>query len=173
MTRIEKISASMKLYFDALSDEERAKLKTIWTLKNQNPDRIAKVKLAWSEKLLNASWDSLSLDRKKKRVKLEQNNICNSCNGAHWLGFPIILEVDHIDGNRLNNNRDNLEAICPNCHSMTPTWRGRNKSKQISDEDFVAELIKCNNIKEALDNLGIAVSGKSYDRAKVLIRAAS
>ena len=35
----------------------------------------------------------------------------------------IKLEVDHIDGDKYNNSRENLRLLCPNCHSTTPTWR--------------------------------------------------
>jgi len=37
-----------------------------------------------------------------------------------------ILEVEHIDGNCLNNKEENLDLICPNCHSLTPTYRALN-----------------------------------------------
>lgn len=52
---------------------------------------------------------------------------CSSCNNTHWLELPITLECDHIDGNSSNNNETNLRLICPNCHSMTPTYKAKNK----------------------------------------------
>ncbi|MEU6521689.1 HNH endonuclease signature motif containing protein [Streptomyces sp. NPDC046924] len=42
-----------------------------------------------------------------------------------WLGEPLPLEVDHIDGNWRNNRIENLQLLCPNCHSTTDTYRGR------------------------------------------------
>jgi len=42
---------------------------------------------------------------------------------------PIPLELDHIDGNHQNNALDNLRLLCPNCHSLTPTFRGKNKRR--------------------------------------------
>ena len=36
------------------------------------------------------------------------------------------LEIEHIDGNYLNNNEENLMLLCPNCHSLTPTYKGAN-----------------------------------------------
>ena len=39
----------------------------------------------------------------------------------------IPLEVEHIDGNSTNNKEENLTLLCPNCHSLTPTYRGANK----------------------------------------------
>lgn len=37
------------------------------------------------------------------------------------------LEIDHIDGNSENNSEENLRLICPNCHSLTATYRGANR----------------------------------------------
>lgn len=39
----------------------------------------------------------------------------------------IPLEIEHIDGNYMNNNEDNLILLCPNCHSQTATYKGANK----------------------------------------------
>lgn len=51
---------------------------------------------------------------------------CSMCSLTDWLGVQIPLELDHIDGNNMNNNFENLRLLCPNCHAMTPTYRGRN-----------------------------------------------
>lgn len=49
--------------------------------------------------------------------------ICNMCGiPSEWRGSFLQLEIDHIDGDRLNNVRDNLRFLCPNCHSQTETF---------------------------------------------------
>jgi hypothetical protein len=52
--------------------------------------------------------------------------VCANCQLAQWLGRPIPLELDHIDGIRDNNQIENLRVLCPNCHALTPTYRARN-----------------------------------------------
>ena len=54
---------------------------------------------------------------------------CSNCKLTNWLGNPIPLELHHIDGNRLNNNLSNLQLLCPNCHSLTDNFCGKNKAK--------------------------------------------
>jgi len=59
----------------------------------------------------------------KLRKKLIEDNIkkneCEICGLSEWLGHKIPLELHHIDGNRFNNSLDNLQILCPNCHSLT------------------------------------------------------
>lgn len=51
---------------------------------------------------------------------------CEHCGLTEWLGKPIPLQLHHKDGNHNNNTIDNLELLCPNCHSLTDTYAGRN-----------------------------------------------
>ena len=53
------------------------------------------------------------------------NNECEICgwNEINQYTSRVPLEVDHIDGDASNNKEENLRLICPNCHSLTPTFR--------------------------------------------------
>lgn len=77
-----------------------------------------------TERRKMASSESLGHDARRRKIIEEQANAC-LCGITEWLGKSIVLELDHIDGDNKNNVRDNLRALCPNCHSQTPTWRGR------------------------------------------------
>ena len=60
----------------------------------------------------------------KLRRKLIEDGIkrneCEMCGLKEWRSQKLTLELHHIDGNRFNNNLDNLQILCPNCHSLTP-----------------------------------------------------
>jgi formate-dependent nitrite reductase cytochrome c552 subunit len=61
-----------------------------------------------------------------KEGRLE--NVCAVCNLTTWNNKPIQLELDHIDGNRINHTFTNLRLLCPNCHSQTDTYRSKNRA---------------------------------------------
>ena len=55
--------------------------------------------------------------------------MCAGCRLDSWMGGRIPLELDHIDGDTTHNLIPNFRLLCLNCHSQTPTWRGRNRRR--------------------------------------------
>ena len=97
---------------------------------------------------------------------------CEKCGRTEWEGQQIPLCVHHIDGNHINNQIENLQVLCPNCHAQTDNYCGRNKNKRspITDEQFVIALRQTTSIRQALQKLGINYAAKYYyDKAHELI----
>ena len=65
----------------------------------------------------------------KLRKKLIEDGIkkneCEMCGLNEWMNQRLPLELHHIDGNRFNNELENLQILCPNCHSLTPNHSKR------------------------------------------------
>ena len=70
-------------------------------------------------------------DKLKRRLIQEglKDNICERCRLSEWQGVPIPLELHHINGNNRDNRLENLALLCPNCHALTESYRGKNKSR--------------------------------------------
>lgn len=78
---------------------------------------------------INPNFYLTNSSKLKKRLLKEglKKYECEFCNISTWRGAAISLQLDHIDGNRFNNNLENLRILCPNCHSQTPTYCSKNK----------------------------------------------
>jgi hypothetical protein len=63
----------------------------------------------------------------RKYLIAKRGNKCEICGVVDWNNKSLSLHVDHIDGNSDNNLPINLRLLCPNCHSQTETFCGRNK----------------------------------------------
>jgi uncharacterized membrane protein len=128
------------------------------------------------ENIMTAPFETLSFERLRKRIIYEQEERCNSCGIDSWMGKPISLELEHKDGNHFNDVRENLEALCPNCHSQTPTFRGRNiKNKKqknfVTDDELLIVLIQHEfNMRQSLIHVGLAPKGSNYNRCHRLKR---
>jgi len=145
--------------------------------KTKPHDRLvaaAKAKQTWLEKYLSTPFEQLGMENRRRRVFEEQHYCCTSCNLSEWMGIPITLELEHKDGNNQNNKRENLEGLCPNCHSITVTWRGRNKfskteNSTITDDFLLTCLRETANIRQGLIKAGLSAKGDNYIRARRLL----
>jgi len=70
----------------------------------------------------------------KKKLIRDRGAQCQRCKLTEWLGVPIELTIDHIDGNTTNNNYANLLILCWNCHAQTPTFAGKNIKNKLNLE---------------------------------------
>lgn len=78
----------------------------------------------------------------KRRLISEKllENECSICGlGSEWNGFPLVLVLDHISGERADNRLANLRLLCPNCNSQQPTFcrkksylRSKNDEREVT-----------------------------------------
>lgn len=76
---------------------------------------------------------SIDIQSNKVRLKLLEESIkphkCENCGLEEWMGQPIPLELHHIDGDKTHNELSNYQLLCPNCHALTNSYRGKNSRK--------------------------------------------
>ena len=85
---------------------------------------ISKEEFFKKDKLIKA------YDIRKKIFKegLKENK-CEICGLTEWLNNPIQLQIHHIDGDHMNNEIENIQLLCPNCHSQTENFAGKKNKK--------------------------------------------
>lgn len=82
---------------------------------------------AWSKDEQLKDWSKYVRPSSLRKLLIkERGNVCENCGLSQWMNEVIAVEVHHEDGDRTNNTLTNLSLLCPNCHSLTDTWRGRN-----------------------------------------------
>lgn len=74
--------------------------------------------------------DSTFINSNNLRKRLLREQVkeykCECCGNSLWLNQKIPLELHHINGDRHDNQIQNLQLLCPNCHALTDNYRGRN-----------------------------------------------
>ena len=72
------------------------------------------------------SYQTLKLKKRMIKDGIRENK-CEICGIVGWNDKPLSMQLDHIDGNSHNHKLENLRLTCPNCHSQTETYCGKNK----------------------------------------------
>lgn len=82
----------------------------------------------WKNGELSGTVKDGAADFVKKYIKEKYNNKCCKCGWSEINPSTgkVPVEIHHVDGDYQNNDEENLELLCPNCHSLTPTYRALN-----------------------------------------------
>lgn len=122
---------------------------------------------------LHPNYPGKELKKRLLKAGLLKNK-CDLCGlEGEWQGQPIVMAMDHKDGDNTNHRLENIRMLCPNCHSQSETYCGRNvdpgASSSVADEEFIEALRAATTIHEALKALGKPGSETWYKRARQLI----
>lgn len=107
-----------------------------WHKNSDNPVYKKKYLPKLSE---NSSLSSSNVKNLVYRLKLKDNK-CEICGLSTWRGEPIQCELHHINGDTTDNRIENLQILCPNCHSQTDNFRSRNRTKVLSAQEETLEV---------------------------------
>ena len=90
-----------------------------------------------------------NISRHIKRYLFEKYNYkCSKCGWGEMNPYSklIPLEIEHIDGNYQNHKEENLTLLCPNCHSLTATYKGANKGNgRKSRKNMIYKILRIKN----------------------------
>jgi len=126
-----------------------------------------------TEKILVKDSTYASTHGLKKRLIKEGllKEKCFSCGlGPEWQGKFISLQLDHKDGDRCNNQIDNLRILCPNCHSQTESFAGKSKKRNIKKRRKTICVKTCSLCKMQYDAKNATQKYCSYDCHKKSLR---
>jgi hypothetical protein len=112
--------------------------------------------------------------RKAVKTYLNFEYKCSICFISNWNNKSIVLEIDHINGINSDNRAENLRYVCPNCHSQTSTYKGKNINSgftKVTDDELIDAYNTEGNIRKALIKVGLSPRGANYSRMYKLLSA--
>lgn len=121
-----------------ITGRENRNLKFCSDYCRKNNNYISYIK-SWKDGFQNGIVGEYQISPYIRKYLFEKHN--NKCSICHWgeintYSGKIPLEVEHIDGNFENNLEDNLTLLCPNCHSLTSTYKSLNKNGRKSRSKY-------------------------------------
>lgn len=100
---------------------------------------------AWNKGRRAETPDEIFVKGRKKSWRIreylatERGNRCEECGQLPmWNGKSLTLQVDHIDGDNMNQERTNLRLLCPNCHTQTPNFGAKNRKTWPGKRDVIS-----------------------------------
>ena len=120
---------------------------TIWRRLNKLNIKIKTVKNNVKipiQEILNGMhpyYQTFKLNKRLLKEKIFKNE-CSICGISEWNNKKISMQLDHINGDSSDHKKENLRFLCPNCHSQTETYCGKNKMVQNERIELSTEVWK-------------------------------
>jgi len=120
--------------------------------------RINKIKI---EDILveNSNYGGKNLKKRLLEHELKKD-VCEECGVTNiWNNKKIVLEVHHKNGNSKDNRIENLQVLCPNCHSQTDNFSGKSKKDALMkkfSKEYLIDILNNKTIKESCDILDMS-----------------
>lgn len=101
--------------------------KDVWN-KGKKTNHLPKNKIPLSE-ILEGGYPDYQTKNLRPRLILEglKENVCEICGIFEWNGNSLNLELHHINGDGKDHRLENLQIVCPNCHSQTSNYKNKNR----------------------------------------------
>lgn len=111
---------------------------------------------------------------KHKEILIKEGFVeykCSVCGISEWNEKPLMLQLDHINGDRYDNSIENLRLICPNCHSQTDTYcnKGGWGSQKVSDNEIISAMLNSPSKSQFFLKIGLVDHKCNYNRMKNII----
>lgn len=142
------------------AQQKRNRLKSINSMQKKSLDDI-----------FSGKCEYISTNALKKRLIREGVLAyqCAECGIFEWNNKEIALQLDHVDGNKRNNSKENLRILCPNCHSQTHTYAGkRNFNYRVNFETSKKQYSTCECGKKILLSSNLCVECHGLQSRKVI-----
>lgn len=125
--------AEVQRYYDAGNSITACQLRFGFARKTfmdavKRGDLVSRPQAMPLERLLSAPRNRTHLKRRLIALGLKENR-CEHCGIADWRGRPLSMALHHVNGDGLDNRLENLMLLCPNCHSQTANFAGRNRTR--------------------------------------------
>jgi 5-methylcytosine-specific restriction endonuclease McrA len=98
-----------------------------WYEASRRGDVVARPQAMPLEDLLTAVRHRGHIKRRLFSAGLKQNR-CEVCGITEWCGRPLSMALHHVNGDGHDNRLENLQLLCPNCHSQTDNFAGRKRA---------------------------------------------
>lgn len=99
----------------------------------------------WNKEQRQKDWSEYTRNSfLKNNLINEKGHKCENCKNTKWNGKDIALELHHIDGDNTNNEYENLQLLCCNCHAQTPNWRRWTRKGKLKSKRKINRCNVCN-----------------------------